>query len=318
MSKAKLWDGTGPKPVLNFIDLHLHTEYSLKDGKIRVMDHDEPDKVKKDIILNAERRNVRAITATDHGNMYAHASLAYVAHKFGFKHIPASEFYIAVGHRTDRGAKKGEQIYKHICGWARNKRGYQNLCKLQELSYTEGFYNSPRIDKELLSGELGDNIMWSDACIGGTISSIILSGDLDAAYKEFLWYLNRFKDDFYIEYQNHGISEEEEANLIKIDWANKHGVPIIATTDAHYAARDDQENHKILLSIQYQKLFDDPTFNGFPGSYYWLLDDNELLKLYPVEYLNNTSLIANKVEEGIITFGEITPPKFVVPDWFRR
>lgn len=316
MGKAQIWDGKSPKPKIEFIDMHLHSEYSLKDGKIRIMDHDDPDKVKKDIILLGERRNVGALTITDHGNMYAHAALAYVCKSFGFKHIPASEFYIAIGHRTEKESKKGDSVYRHICAWGKNKEGYANLCRLQELSYTEGFYKVPRIDKELID-KYGDNIMWSDACIGGTLSSLILEDKHDEAYNEFMWYLNRFKDDFYIEYQNHGIEEEEKANLIKIDWANKHGVPIIATTDAHYAEKSDSENHKILLSIQYQKLFDDPTFDGFPGDYYWLLNDDELLSLYPVEYLNNTKLLADKVEDNIIKFGDVTPPAFVVPEWFK-
>jgi DNA polymerase-3 subunit alpha len=159
--------------------------------------------------------------------------------------------------------------------------------------------------------------MWSDACVGGIVSGPIVSGREDIGYEWFKWFLDRFKDDFYIEFQRHYIPDEDSANEVKIAWANKHGVPIIATTDAHYYKREDKEAHETLLCIQYQDWLDNPLSSRFSGSGYHLMDDYELMQRHPIEYLNNTQLVVDKVDDGIIQFGNITPPEFIVPDWFK-
>lgn len=189
------------------------------------------------------------------------------------------------------------------------------MCRLQRASFVEGFYYVPRIDKDLLQ-RYHDGIMWSDACVGGTICTHILKGDIDKAYAEFMWYLNLLGDDFYIEWHNHGIEAEDRCNTIKEEWANAHGVPIIACTDAHFYKKEDADAHKTLLCIQYGNWFDNPTFGGFQGDGYWLMDEDELIERYPIEYLNNTQLVVNRCEGDIIKFGDTMPPKFQVPQWF--
>lgn len=301
---------------ITFTDLHVHSQYSLQDGMIRIADEDDPKHVKGEIILNAERRNTDAITITDHGNMYCQAILASVCKSFGFKHIPGCEFYKATDSRHDKSYKTRGEAYEHINAWAMNKTGYANMCRLQKYSYDEGFYYVPRIDKELIE-KYHDGIIWSDACVGGTVCTHIMNGNIDKAYNEFMWYLDLLKDDFYIEYHNHGIAIEDECNKLKVEWANKHGVPIIACTDAHYYAEQDKDAHKTLLCIQYGNWFDNPAYDGLPGDHYWLLTEEQLMELYPIEYLNNTKLIVDRCEGNCIEFGEIRPPQFKVPQWFK-
>lgn len=301
---------------ITYTDLHVHSEYSLQDGMIRVADKYDPKHVKSEIILNAERRGTNAVAITDHGNCYGQAIIASVCDTFEMKHIPGCEFYMATDHRLDKSYAKRGDSYVHINSWAKNREGYKNLCILQKLSYTEGYYYVPRIDKELLE-KYHHGIMWSDACIGGTLGKFLQQGDIENGYKEFLWYLDLIKDDFYIEFHNHNIELENDINKIKIEWANKHGVPIIACTDAHYYNKEDIEAHKALLCIQYGNWLDNPAFNGFPGDGYHLLSEEELIERYPIEYLNNTQLVVDKVDYNIIEFGEIKPPAFTVPDWFK-
>lgn len=302
---------------IKFTDLHLHTEYSLQDGMIRVADYKDPKHIKSDIVLNAERRNTEYITATDHGNMYCQASLAQVCKTFGFKHIPACEFYLAPTSRFDKLAQdsKRSDAYDHINGWAMNKKGYTNMCIMQKASYSEGFYYVPRIDKELIEKH-HDGIIWSDACVGGTVCSHILKGNIDKAYSEFMWYLDLLKDDFFIEWHSHNLKIEDECNAIKKEWADKHGVPIVACTDAHYYKKEDTDAHKALLCIQYGNWFDNPARDGFQGDGYWLLSEEELVERYPIEYLNNTSIITSKCEGNCITFGDVIPPQFKIPQSF--
>lgn len=302
---------------ITYTDLHCHTEYSLQDGMIRIADKNDPKHIMGEIVKIAESRNTGAITATDHGNMYGQAVLASACNTFGFKHIPGCEFYMATDGRFDKSYSKRGDSYMHINAWAKNKIGYSNMCRLQRKSYEDGFYYVPRIDKELVE-KYHDGIMWSDACVGGTICSHIVDGNIDKAHDEFMWYLDLLKDDFYIEYHNHGIDIEDRCNEIKLGWANEHGVPIIACTDAHFTNKHDKEAHKTLLCIQYGKWLDDPTFNGFSGDGYWLMSEDELLEKYPIEYLNNTQLIVDKCEGNIIEFGDTIPPQFNIPQWYKE
>jgi DNA polymerase-3 subunit alpha len=282
---------------------------------IRIADADDPKHIKGEIVLNAERRGTGAITATDHGNMYGQAVIASVCNTFGFKYIPACEWYMSTDSRHYKSYSKRGDAYMHINSWAKNKDGYRNMCIMQKKSFEEGFYYVPRIDKELLE-QYHHNIMWSDACVGGTVCSHIVDGNIELAYHEFMWYLNLLKDDFYIEYHNHGIEIEDRCNKIKEEWAKKHGVPIIACTDAHFTNKEDRDAHKTLLSIQYGNWYDNPVFNGFSGDGYWLMSEEELIERYPIEYLNNTQLIVDRVDDKIIEFGETKPPSFNIPKWF--
>lgn len=301
--------------ALTYTDLHLHSEFSLQDGMIHIADKKDPKHIKADIVLNAERRNTGAITVTDHGNMYGQAIVAQVCKTFGLKHIPGCEFYMATDSRFQKSYPKRSDAYVHINAWCKDREGYANMCRLQMSSFVDGFYYVPRIDKELVE-KYHHGIMWSDACVGGTICSHIMKGDIDKAYSEFMWYLNLLGDDFYIEWHNHGIEIEDRCNAIKKEWADKHGVPIIACTDAHFAKKEDAEAHRTLLCMQYDNWYDNPTFGGFQGDGYWLLDEDELIDRYPVEYLNNTQLIVDKCHGNIIQFGETMPPRFDVPQWF--
>lgn len=301
---------------ITYTDMHIHSEFSMQDGAIRIADYDDPKHIKGELIkVITERNTSDTVTVTDHGNMQCHALLASVCKTFGLKHIPGCEFYIAKDTRHDKSYSSRSGTYMHINAWAKNKKGYSNMCNLQKLSYEEGFYYVPRIDKELIE-KYHDGIVWSDACVGGTISSFIGAGEIERAYQEFMWYLNLIGDDFYIEYHNHGIPLEDECNKIKIEWANKHGVPIIACTDSHFTHKEDKEAHRVLLCTQYGKQYNDPSFTGFSGDGYWIMSEDELLDRFPKEYLDNTQLIVNKCDGNIIEFGDVIPPQFKIPQSF--
>jgi len=315
----------------NYVDMHLHTKFSLKDGMIRTLNHDDPKHVKEDIIQIAENRGHGIVTATDHGNMYGQAQIAMAAKNFGMKHIVGCEFYVAANpldvagtdaligdarHIKTGFARRGESYY-HLCAWAKNAEGYANLCRLQYYSsQKDAFYYENRIDLSLIDA-YGDGIIWGSACLGGPIDKNIMRGHEETARLYFDWFIERFGDDFVLEYQSHGIEAEDLVNKVKMDWATKSGTMIIATTDAHFHKKEQIDHHKMLLSIQYSQKFGTPGL-GFPGSGYHILSKQELINSYPVEYLKNTKTLADRCEGGLIKFGDIVVPKFEVPTWFTR
>ena len=292
---------------MNFVHLHVHTEYSLLDGSNKI----------KEYVARVKELGMNSAAITDHGVMYGVIDFYREARAQGIKPILGCEVYVAPGSRFDKEAGGGDDRYHHLVLLAENNKGYQNLMKIVSIGFTEGFYYKPRVDKEVLR-KYHEGIMWSDACVGGTICTHLVAGNIEKAYGEFMWYLDLIKDDFYIEYHNHGIDDEDMCNEIKVEWANRHGVPIIACTDAHYTNKEDTDAHKVLLCIQYGRQFDDPTFDGFEGDGYWLMSEDELIERYPIEYLNNTKLLADKCEGNIIEFGDTIPPAFHVPDWFVK
>src|SRR6266496_3270810 len=124
----------------DFVHLHLHTDFSLLDGAIKI----------KPLAQRAQELGARAVAVTDHGNLYGAISFYNQMKSSGIKPIIGMEAYIARGKHTDRGDASGEKGTNHIILLAKNLKGYHNLAKLSSLSFTQGFYYKPRIDKELL------------------------------------------------------------------------------------------------------------------------------------------------------------------------
>jgi len=322
---------------IDFVDMHLHTEYSNKDGMIRTLDHDEPKKVKEDIIQIAEERGHGIITATDHGVMSAHGDLALAAYAFGMKHIIGCEFYMAAQPKQDcnqddwvwnnglminsrhyKSFERRGEAYYHLNAWAKNWKGYQNLCSLMWYSYYEGFYHEPRIDLELID-KYGDDIIWSGACIGGPVDQMILKEDFGGTMAMLNWFQSRFGDDFILEYHNHDIPDENTVNDQKVGIAESMGITIIAATDAHYRYKDDMDAHANLLAINFNKETDHPNTFGFKGKGYHILSANELRTSFKDEYIKNTMIIANRCDGNVLKPSkEIFTPKFSVPEWFEN
>jgi DNA polymerase-3 subunit alpha len=303
--------------MIKFTDLHIHSTFSLQDGAIKIQDAKDPKHIKTRLIEVAEMRNTGAVAITDHGNCMGQAQLASVANTFGLKPIHGCEFYFAPRSRFDKSERIRSDAYTHINCWAKNKEGYANMCRLQDKSYSEGFYYVPRIDKELIEKH-HTGLIFSDACVGGFIADKILKGDILGAISDFGWFKDLLKDDFVVEYHNHSIDAEKTVNNIKLEWANASGIPIIACTDAHYENSTDSFSHKALLAIQYGTWTDNPLFEGFPGIGYHLMNEEELISTFPIEYINNTEYVVNKIDENIIEFGTIKAPIFEVPGWFKE
>lgn len=231
---------------MDFVHLHVHSEYSLLDGMCRI----------KDIPVRAKELGMKAIALTDHGVMFGSAIFFKECKKNGIKAITGCEMYVAPNSRFDKEMGKGDNKYNHLILLVKNKEGYQNLIKLVSSGFIEGFYSKPRIDKELLK-EHSKGLICLSACLAGELPKAILDDDLEKAESIALWYKELFGEEYYLEIQNNGLPEQIKVNQKLIQLSRKLDIPLVATNDAHYLKKEDSFNHEILLCMQTGKRITD-------------------------------------------------------------
>ncbi|QDT31154.1 DNA polymerase III subunit alpha [Thalassoglobus polymorphus] len=221
-----------------FAHLHCHTHYSLLDGANKI-----PDLIEK---VKAQGMNSCAIT--DHGNLYGALEFYQTCRKNEINPILGYEAYIAPGHRTDRSASRMKEASYHLTLLAMNAQGFKNLVKMASRAYLEGFYYKPRIDKELLE-EFNEGIICLSGCASGELSRFLLAEERKKAEELTHWYSKVFGDRFYMEIQNADIQIQTDCANATIDLANRMGLPLVATNDAHYLCADDADMHDVLLCV---------------------------------------------------------------------
>ncbi|MEJ2365567.1 MAG: PHP domain-containing protein [Deltaproteobacteria bacterium] len=223
-----------------FVHLHVHSEYSLLDGAIRI----------KDMLERAKEFGMPAVAITDHGNMHGVLEFYVKAHKLGIKPLLGCEIYVAPQSRRDRGESGAGGRNYHIVLLAENNAGYRNLLKLLTLANFEGFYYKPRVDKELLASHQ-EGLIALSSCLHGEVASHLLAASYTRAEKAALEYRDIFgRDNFYLELQATGIAEQEIVNRDLIHLSEKTGIPLVATNDCHYLRAEDAKAHDVLLCIQ--------------------------------------------------------------------
>ena len=290
--------------IIDFVHLHVHTEYSLLDGASRI----------KDLVSYAKELGMKALAITDHGNMYGTIAFYKEAKKAGIKPIIGCELYLAPKSRFDNFEVEGTRYY-HLILLAKNNVGYQNLIKLVSLANTEGMYYKPRVDKELLR-KYHEGIICLSSCIAGEIPRALIRGDKHKAEKLVKEYIDIFgKDDFYLEIQNHHIAEEAISNEGLIELAKKYDLKLVATNDCHYIKREDSDFHDVMLCIQTGSTLDEPNRMKFSSDDFYVKSGKEMLALFKAtpEAISNTLEIAEKCNVEF-EFGHLHLPNFPLPE----
>ena len=288
----------------DFVHLHCHTEYSLLDGAGRI----------PQLIARAKELDMPALAITDHGVMYGVVDFYKEAKKQGIKPILGCEVYVAPQSRFNK-TQRGEGAYCHLVLLAENNEGYQNLIQLVSLSFTEGFYYRPRVDKELLS-RYSEGLIALSACLGGEIPGLLLRGLREEAEKTALEYQAIFgKGNFFLELQEHGLPEQPAVNQALTEMAQKLGIPLVATNDLHYLARKDAEYHDVLLCIQTGKVLTDEDRLRFATDQFYLRSAEEMAGLFGhcPEALANTLCIAERCNVEL-DFNTLHLPRYPVPE----
>ena len=286
-----------------FTHLHLHTEYSLLDGACRI------DR----LFDRIKELGQNAVAITDHGVMYGCVAFYDAAKAAGIKPIIGCEVYVATRTRFDKVNRIDGN--HHLILLCKNETGYKNLIKLVSSGFLEGFYSKPRVDRELLE-QHHEGLICLSACLAGEVPQAILAGDYERAKQIALSYNELFgQGNYYIELQDHGLEQDPVVLPQLIRLSRETGIPMVATNDAHYLAREDAKMQSILLCIQTGKTIADADRMEFQTDEFYVKSTEEMYELFSMvpEACENTNRIAEQCNFDF-TFGETKLPYFKAPD----
>ncbi len=288
----------------DFVHLHLHTEFSLLDGACRI------DRLMQKIKDNGQT----AVAITDHGVMYGCVDFYKEAKNHGIKPVIGSEVYVAPRSRRDMVYRIDSTPY-HLVLLCKNETGYKNLIKMISIANREGFYNKPRVDRELLE-KYHEGLICLSACLAGEIPQALLNGEFGRAEEVARYYRDLFGEgNYYIELQNHGIEEQLRILPDLIRLARELDIPLVATNDCHYIDRADSEMQHILICIQTNHTIDDDDVMEFKTDNFYVKSTVEMYDLFGAvpEALTNTKKIADMCSFDF-EFGVTKLPYFATPD----
>lgn len=288
--------------VTEFTHLHVHSQYSLLDGAIRL----------KDLFPRISAMGMNAVALTDHGNMFGAIDFYKKARAAGVKPIFGSETYVC-DNRLDRTSRRNY----HLILLAKNNVGYLNLQYLNSMGYLEGFYYHPRIDKKLLK-ERSEGLIGLSACLGGEIAQTLLTHGYEAAKEMAKQYADCFAPgDFYLEVQPNGLADQAKVNE---DWKRmsaETGIPLVATGDCHYVHQTDAKAHEVLMAIQQGRTLADEKRLKHEVSSYYLHSPAEFNSFFAdmPQALESTVQIANACHVEL-SLGKPMLPRYRVPEGF--
>ncbi len=296
-----------------FVHLHVHSDYSVLDGAARI----------SRLVEKAVEYGMPALALTDHGNMFGAIEFYKEAMKHGIKPIIGIEAYI-----TDRMKEKtkGQKIH-HLTLLATDNAGLKNLMYLSTMSYLEGFYYKPRIDRELLS-KYSEGLVALSGCPKGEVPSALLDGDYDRAAAIASEYADIFgKDRFFLEMQEIGIEENRVINEGILRLSKDLGLDVVATNDIHYIEPDDWFVHDVILCIQTKSKLSDPNRMRYNTHELYFRSAEEMYRLFSdvPQALKNTLKIAEMVDIKIqldsskVKLPQFEPPQgYTVDDYLRK
>ncbi len=286
-----------------FTHLHVHTQYSLLDGAIRL----------GDMLDKCKEFGMDSVAITDHGAMYGALEFYTKAKKAGIKPIVGSELYVAPTSRTERKKIDGQTAY-HIVLLAMNKTGYQNLMQMASIAQAEGYYYRPRVDMEVLR-EYNEGLIALTACLHGQVPFLIMNDDMPGARKKAKELYDIFGDRLYFELQENGIEEQTPVNEGLIELSKEMGIKLVATNDCHYLTREEAHAHDVLLCIQTGKTVNDPGRFRFANDEFYFKSPEVMKKAfsYCPESITNTQEIADRCNLDL-NFDDYYFPNFPVPE----
>jgi DNA polymerase III subunit alpha len=287
----------------DFVHLHVHTQYSLLDGAIRL------DR----LMQRCKDFDMGSVAITDHGTMFGVVEFYEKAKAAQIKPVIGCECYVAPRSFKDKTPLDKEGM-SHLVLLAQNQEGYQNLCKLNTIAQLDGFYYKPRIDREILKAHSHGLIALS-ACLHGEVASHLIHGRVEKADEAALFYQNLFgENNFFLEVQNNGIDIQEKVNKGLLDISRRLSIPLVASNDCHYLDKDDVRAHDVLLCIQTGKVIHDDKRLKFRTDQLYFKSKEEMCEYFS-DYpgaIENTVEIAGRCHVEF-DFKNYHFPKFETP-----
>ncbi|MGE4397318.1 MAG: DNA polymerase III subunit alpha [Sulfurimonas sp.] len=290
-----------------FTHLHLHTEYSLLDGANKLTN----------LVSQVKKLGMEAVAMTDHGNMFGAIDFYKQMKDAGLKPIIGMEGYIHNGETLDD--KSTKQRF-HICLFAKNQKGYENLMYLSSKAFIEGFYYFPRINKKELR-EHSEGLICTSACLQGEVNwhlntaneRNVKNGALgyEGAKAVAQEYKDIFGDDFYLELMRHGIGDQLHIDGQVLRLGKELGIKVVATNDTHYTFPDDAQYHEAFMCIGMNKLYDDPNRMRHSVHEFYLKSPQQMARLFAdiPEAIAHTQEIVDKCNLEL-KLGDPIPPNF--------
>lgn len=290
---------------MEFVHLHVHTQYSLLDGAAKL----------QELLPRVKSLGMTAVAMTDHGSMFGAVEFHREAVRHGIKPLIGCELYVAPGSRRERRGRPDDPEGGgnfHLVVLAMNREGYRNLCQLVSRAYQEGFYYKPRVDRELLA-ELSGGLIALSACLRGEVAAHLAAGRPEAARAAAEAYARMFPGRFYLELQDNRLPEQAEVNAELRHLARSLGLPVVATNDCHYLSPEDAAAHEVLLCIQTGKTLADEKRWRFATDQLYLKSPAEMAAAFAdvPEALSATCEIARRCDLELkqrFRFPEFTPP----------
>ncbi|MEN2985896.1 MAG: DNA polymerase III subunit alpha [Thermodesulfovibrionaceae bacterium] len=289
--------------------MHLHTEYSLLDGAIRI----------NEVVRQAKQYGMPAVAITDHGNLFGVIEFYKQCKEYDINPIIGCELYVAPQSRFDKSKTKDlEEASYHLTVLVEDEKGYRNLNQLITLSYFEGFYYKPRVDLELLS-QYNDGLIALSGCLKGEIPYWILQNNLEKAILAAKSFKEIFGERFFLEIQSNGIPEQAVVNQKLIEISNSLNIPLVATNDCHYLRKEDARAHEILLCIQTGKTIKDEKRFKFQTDEFYFKSPQEMYLTFKEipQAIKNTLYIAERCEFNF-SLGNYKLPKYDVPEGYSE
>jgi len=295
-----------------FVHLHCHSHFSLLDGASPI----------KKLVTRAKELGMNALALTDHGNLYGALQFYEACRAAGINPVVGYEAYIAPNSRFDKGgAHSSKDASYHLTLLAQNKTGFQNLVRMASRAFLEGFYHKPRIDRELLAAH-SEGIICLSGCVSGEFSRTLLNGGNPPTEEQIVqgieiaeWFHQVFGDRYFIEIQDNGLDIQKQAMEAATIVANKMGLPMVATSDAHYVNQEDAEAQDVLLCINTGKFRTDANRMKMEGDQFFLRSPEQMYEAMPgrEEAIRRSQEIADMVDIdldlGKRYFPTFTPPE---------
>jgi DNA polymerase-3 subunit alpha len=296
-----------------FVHLHCHTHYSLLDGASRI----------PELVQLVQKLGMNAVAMTDHGNLYGAIEFYRECKAAGLNPVIGYEAYVAPNGRKEREARRRGDAGYHLTLLAQNRVGFQNLIKMASIAFLEGYHYVPRIDKELLEAH-AEGLICLSGCASSEFSEFILKDQLPEATRIAEWFHQVFGRNFYVEIQNNGLDIQRQCAQGAIAIANRLGLPLVATCDAHYLTQTDSLAHDVLLCINTGKTRNDDNRMRYGSDQFYVRPPAEMYRLFPEhhEAVQRSQEIADGVHIDLDFkkrhFPVFTPPDSKTPEEHLR